>query len=84
MTQRDLVFEYGIKIIGTVIVSFVLIIAIVKCFSGNLVFLFEDNLEWQHFALTGITLSVMGVLTTVGIVCSVHHVNISDTLKGRL
>lgn len=83
MTQKDLVFEYGIRIIGMVIMSFVLMLIIVKLFSGNIVFLCEDNLGWQHFVMTGMTLAVMGVLTTLGIVRSVKRVNIGDTLKGR-
>lgn len=83
MTWKDLTRDYSIKTGGMVISSIVFIIVIVKMFSGKLFFLNEDNLGWQHFATAGITLAVLGTVTTAGIVHSVQHVNISDTLKGR-
>ena len=83
MNRKDILMEYGMKMLCRNIWRRWLVIVVVKCLSGKFVFLMEENLSWKYFIMAGVTMAVMGIFAAIGIVHSVQRVDISDTLKGR-
>lgn len=84
MTKKDLLLNYGRKVLVLLAVSLITIYLLITCFSKYMGFFFElDSLVWQHYAVTVILLSLIGFFVTGHIAGQVDKVDISSTLKGR-